>query len=400
MIPGEVWYVLLLAIAVLGASRMFAAESPLLSTGFGTDPVQAGWTPEPGKNGAGAPLWCGERGLAGRHCITAADGGWASPQFAVAPFEYYRLEFRSKAEGLGYWAIFCYDEKGNKLAADCHSSVFKSEDWLKHESCFRAHAKALKAQVSFIPIDGTRIWIAGVNVHKAEHAAAAEWADALYATLPPLQYRPPAGRGAFILKAIEKLKSGKRLRILLLGDSIANDTGNSPWDALLERRYPGARIEVVISVRGGTGCQYYKDENRVKEYVLDFAPDLVIIGGISHGYDAEAMRSVVQQIRASCGAEVMIMTGPVANTQVCRSDFIKGAGEHAEQAAALAAAFPQRVQAMAAEEQCEFLDMRNVWDEYVKKAGQPEDWFRRDPVHANDRGKQILGLVLERYFTP
>jgi len=392
--------VLLLAVAVLGAGCLFAAEGALLSADFETNPLQAGWTPKPGNDEAGAPAWSDALGHGSAHCITVADGTWASPEFAVTPFEFYRLEFFSKAEGLGYWATFYCDEQANILAADCHSSIYKSDDWLKHESCFRAHAKAVKAKVCFQPIDYYRIWIGDVSVGHVDRRAVVEWADALYATLPPLKYVVPASRGSLIPRAMESLKAGRRLRLVMLGDSIVNDTGNSPWDALLERRYPGARLEVVISVKGGTGCQYYKDENRVKEYVLDFAPDLVIIGGISHGYDAEAMRSVVRQIRAGCGAEILIMTGAVANTERCRAEFIKHAGKNAEQAAARADAFPQRVQAMAAEEKCEFLDLRSIWDEYVKNASRPEDWFRRDIVHANDRAKQILARVLERYFAP
>ena len=34
------------------------------------------------------------------------------------------------------------------------------------------------------------------------------------------------------------------------------------------------------------------------------------------------------------------------------------------------------------------------------KDGRPRAWFRRDEVHANSRGKQILGRILERFFDP
>ena len=94
------------------------------------------------------------------------------------------------------------------------------------------------------------------------------------------------------------------------------------------------------------------------------------------------------------------MTGAMANAQHCRTEFIKYAKGSKEQAAAQADVFPERIRAVAAEEKCEFLDMRGIWDEYVKNAGKPEEWFRRDIIHANDRGKQILGRVLERFLAP
>jgi hypothetical protein len=67
----------------------------------------------------------------------------------------------------------------------------------------------------------------------------------------------------------QRLASGGPLRIVMLGDSICNDTSKSLYETLLARIYPKAKIEIVTSVRGGTGCWYYKDEGRVKPYVLD-----------------------------------------------------------------------------------------------------------------------------------
>jgi len=69
------------------------------------------------------------------------------------------------------------------------------------------------------------------------------------------------------------------LRIVLLGDSIIGDIGASKFELLLQRMYPGCKIDKSVSSRGSTGCWWYKDENRVQEYVLRHHPDLLIIGG-------------------------------------------------------------------------------------------------------------------------
>ena len=55
---------------------------------------------------------------------------------------------------------------------------------------------------------------------------------------------------------------------------------------------------------------------------------------------------------------------------------------------------------MAAEEEVEFLDMTGPWGQYIKDSGLACGWFMRDVVHANERGFQVLGRILEKYFAP
>jgi hypothetical protein len=51
-------------------------------------------------------------------------------------------------------------------------------------------------------------------------------------------------------------------------------------------------------------------------------------------------------------------------------------------------------------EHVEFLDMRSEWNEYVLRSPRPIEWFLRDPIHGNSRGKQVVGRILFRYFEP
>jgi lysophospholipase L1-like esterase len=55
---------------------------------------------------------------------------------------------------------------------------------------------------------------------------------------------------------------------------------------------------------------------------------------------------------------------------------------------------------MAAEEKVEFFDFEGMWGRYIQGCGKPYAWFLRDPVHANTRGMQVLGRILEAYFAP
>ena len=161
------------------------------------------------------------------------------------------------------------------------------------------------------------------------------------------------------------------------------------------RLYPKCKVEKIRSVRGSTGCWYYKEDNHVKEYVLDHKPDLLMIGGISQRKDVESIREVIHQVRAAQPrVEVLVMTGAFGATDP-RTDPAwtydvdpKGEG------------YRGKLMRMAAEEKVEFLDMRGPWGRYIRECGKPLGWFKRDVVHANGRGFQVLGRILEKYFTP
>lgn len=372
-----------------------------LRADFAKDPEASGWAlVGPNKNTQADGAWLNKASGSGRDSIVATTGRWESPSIKVTPFQYYRLTFASRSAGKSYWAAKFYDAAGEELQADHYSSIDASDAWVRNEFCFRGKAKAVTAKISFRPIDGKTLQIANVKVAAIKRSKVAEWADRVCATIPPVTYTPPADRWKHIPRTMEKLRKGAKVRIVLLGDSIACDTGNSPLDVLLERLYPKAQVELITSVRGSTGCQYYKDQNRVKEYVVDYNPDLLIIAGISHGHKHEPMRSVIRQVRGQIDPEVMVMTGAVAPLEWHSNMYIVRSKLPREKALEIVRTFPARVATMAAEENAEFLDMRQAWDEYIENCGVDPDMFHRDFVHANARGRQVLARILERYFAP
>ena len=219
--------------------------------------------------------------------------------------------------------------------------------------------------------------------------------DAIYAPMEPLKYDPPAERWQKIPKTMQKLQEGPALTIVMLGDSIVNDTAHSSYEELLMRLYPKCRVKKVVSVRGSTGCWWYKDEGRVKPYVLDHAPDLLMIGGISQRNDIESIRSVIQQARAALpDLEVLLMSEAFGSYDPRKDEKwtydVDPQGD----------AYRSRLLRLATEENCEFVDMQGPWGRYIRESTRAMGSFKRDPVHANDRGKQILGRILERFFAP
>ncbi len=58
----------------------------------------------------------------------------------------------------------------------------------------------------------------------------------------------------------------------------------------------------------------------------------------------------------------------------------------------------QKLAALAAELGCGFYDMETLWKQYIGSSEQPYEYFLRDPVHANDRGRAVLARLMESFF--
>jgi lysophospholipase L1-like esterase len=217
--------------------------------------------------------------------------------------------------------------------------------------------------------------------------------DAIYAAMDPIVYQPPAGRFANIPKTMRKLREGGEVRMVLLGDSIMGNTSSSSFELLLMRDYPKCKIVKIASLRSSTGCKYYCQDNRVQDYVLRHSPDLLIIGGISNGGDAEAVRSVIKQVRArKPDTEVLLLT-PVFGA--LRDEHIRTFTRKID---TTTNNFRFKMQKVAAEEKCAFFDMTGPWWAYIQGSGKTYGWFMGDAVHGNSRGCQIIGRLLNNWF--
>jgi hypothetical protein len=221
-----------------------------------------------------------------------------------------------------------------------------------------------------------------------------EQIDNIYSQIPPVRYNPPADRRKNLPLTKKFLSRGGTFRVVMLGDSIVNDTSRSCWNLLVERRYPKFKIEKITSVRGSTGCWWYKKPGRVKKFVLDQKPALVIIGGISNRGDIDSIQDVIRQIKAESNTDILLMTGAFGSVDP-RDDKqwqrISEPNHFSE--------YRKGLEQLARETGAAFLDMEAAWAGYIRSSGKDLNWFKRDPIHANERGEQILGHILESYFT-
>jgi len=411
--------ILSLLLAAGLASLSLAAESPKAPTSdkvlFQTDFEQdfGRFFPTSDSN-AYMPSRAKGNAHSGDYCLKASGGTWTTPLIPVTPYEFYKLDFYSRITPspgekpgdfpwAGHWAAYFYNKDGECLP-DHYSYIDASDAWKHNTICFRAKVDAAYCSIRFHPANkNDSLFIDDVTVSKIGRPEVAQWADKFYAELPPIQYTPAPDRWQYLGKTMEKLRNGGTLRVVALGDSIANDTANSPWDTLLERIYPKAHLEVVTSVRSSTGCWFYKDN--VKEYVLDHHPDLLIIAGISNCRDGkevegvEAIRSVIRQVREKSNPDILVMTG-VVSQHVAHPTKAPGwtskvdpKGDH----------YRSLLLRMADEEKVEYLDMTGIWGDSMlaaMNAGRAYESYQRDTIHANERGRAVLARILEAYFSP
>lgn len=211
--------------------------------------------------------------------------------------------------------------------------------------------------------------------------------DGIYAGMKPVVWTAPATRWANLEKTKEKLAKGPELTMVMLGDSIIGDTSGSQFELLLQRNYPQCKIKKVLSVRGSTGCWYYKNDNHVESYVLQHKPDLLIIGGISQRGDIDSIREVIRQVRAKQPNVEVLLLSPTfgAPSDPTNQKWVE---------------YRAQLQQLATEEKCGYFDMTLPWQEYIQTSTYALDSFKRDVVHANDRGKQILGRLMEKFLAP
>lgn len=311
-------------------------------------------------------------------------------------FEFYALGFDTIAPEACHWGVYFHDREGKMIVADVYSSIYAGTDKRHYEQVVYGRENATGLHPFVQSVKGVEIW--DLQIKRISAKAAADWCDRLYRTLPQLPYAAPAYRLKCMSGTLSAMKTGRPLRVVMLGDSIVNDTFNSNFQSLLLRLYPKADIRFVCSVHGSAGCWYYQEPEQFESYVADLKSDLLIIGGISHKEDIDAIQKVIEMAQRQIGCEIMLMSAPLGEDWRKYDEAIPGAELPAQ--AWTPEPFVERQKFLAEEMRVDFLDMATLWHNYLGASRKPWQWFHRDNVHGNDRGKQIAGRIIETYFKP
>ncbi|NQT82792.1 SGNH/GDSL hydrolase family protein [bacterium] len=216
----------------------------------------------------------------------------------------------------------------------------------------------------------------------------------IQAEMPKGEFSRPKPDWTHLSRTRRILTEGGDLHLLAMGDSIVNDTMRSGWVAKLHEAYPKANIRATVYVRGGGGCQHYKEEGRLAKYVIPRRPNLVFIGGISQR-DIESIRVVIRELRAALPeVEILLATGTFGTADPRVPE------ELAKAAHSGTSTYGAALKQLATEERCAYLDMTTPWAEYIRSAKVHPHRFYRDAVHANGFGEQILSKILMAFSGP
>ncbi len=397
---------LLCLLAGLGGSLVACAADPFVTIDGAITDKTPGWTfkaSKPNKKGMTYNEFEG---------YYPDKGGKLYSQRIVLPKAagtpgYFRLTFEAQAKERAYQGIDFYDAAGVKLP-DNYDVVYPGPR-RAYDRVFYAMDKAASVEVFFQSKSGCEAWNLKLSPVTVEEAAA--YCDRIYAGLKPIQFTAPADSLAKLPRTREALRSGKPWRIVLLGDSIMQDTFHSQFHALVKRAYPKSNLNWIISMRGGTGCWYYYTEENFKKYVADEKPDLLIIGGISNYRKGktpsghEAMGIVARMAKERLGCEILFMTGALAvDLRPYDKDAVDRPLPVEDWYATERSKVPSgctnlpELRKVADALDAPVWDMFNPSYAWLYATGLPHEFYSRDFVHSGEIGKQIIGRIATAYF--
>jgi hypothetical protein len=214
----------------------------------------------------------------------------------------------------------------------------------------------------------------------------------LQAEMPAGEFNPPKNDWESLPRTHKTLTEGGHLQIIAVGDSIINDTMRSGWIAKLRESYPKATIDCTVYIRGGGGCQHYKEESRVEKVIIPVKPDLVYIGGASQK-DIRSIREVIIRIRKALPNVEFLLTSGAFGTADPRDDYALSHASHSG-----TGFYGEALEMLAAEQRCAYFNLTSAWREYIISSKQHPYVFYRDIVHANESGEQILSKIMMAYW--
>ncbi len=307
--------------------------------------------------------------------------------FEIEENNYYKVNFQIKSIKKELWGIYFYNCNNKKLHHDFFDIVFSSPNkYSTFTSYFKPKNGSIKGRLIFQPDKGNNFLIKNIRISKTSCEEVLLWMKNLYNNIPKI--KPFTYKKRFLSRTLNTFKKGKKIKIVMLGDSIINDTSNSNFELLLKTRFPLLNVEIIPSIRNSTGCYYFEKENRIKTFVLDYNPDLLMIGGISNQGNVEAIRNVIKQVRKVLCPEIILMSGIFGRKQ----DLINN------QSMCERLLYRQKLRELAEQEKIEFFDLDGQWQRYITSSEMPYEFFLRDEIHPNAFGRLVIAYFLFYFF--
>jgi hypothetical protein len=256
----------------------------------------------------------------------------------------------------GYVAAFFWDEEGEEVP-DHYDALEGGADWQQRHLCFRAKEGTARAVLCFRLIDDVPISVASASVGPVSRKDVLAWADATWAALPELLDEKPSMHK--LVSFTRRMADGDTVRVVIIGDSIANDAGNGPWDMLLERDFPGCRIELCSAVGSGTPFSPYTPEDVFERRIERWAPDLAVLCSRSARRDWEGAQKLLQMLNDRTEAVALVCTDPFGGDGDPREKLPN------ERQPGTIAEGTARLRGVAESQGAAFYDLWKAWRDYI-----------------------------------
>ena len=189
--------------------------------------------------------------------------------------------------------------------------------------------------------------------------------------------------GARLARTMSLLETGgithRPVRILFYGQSITQQE----WTTLLVRRlrelYPETKIEAInLAIAGYSIDIIYRT---LKHDILRARPDLVCF----HAYSGthQQWEQIVQNIRRETCADIILKTSHLTAAMQSEPEDVQQT---------------QWIRLLAQEYNCELVEVRKEWTNYLKQNKLTIQDFLADGVHLNRKGCVLMAQLYERHF--
>ncbi len=316
---------------------------------------------------------------------------WESQFFDVRENQYYKVCFDIKTSVSGLWGVHFYCDE-IKLNHDFFDSFSSSPlRFMPYVSYFNTKHGTNRAKLIFRPSLKSEFIIKNITVEEVGGKEVLKWMRNNYALIPEVNAFKCEKQ--YLSKTINRFVTGGNLRIVLLGDSIVNDIANSNFELLLRTFYPSINVEIIPSVKDSTGCEYYQREKRVQEYIVDYSPDLLVIGGISNRGNVNPIRRVITRVRKKIYPEILITNEIFGKEQTWNKFDLSGDKNEKS-----ARSYDFQLRELAEQEKVEFFDIKSRWIEYMKSSNKKYEFFLRDRIHPNRFGRLVIAYFMFYFF--
>ena len=322
---------------------------------------------------------------------------------------YQRVSFEARTLGGPAFQAVNFTDEAGQVFLGCWD-LAEGGDWKPYDRIFYVPPRAREMRVIFDPAG--RCFGRNVIVREVSSGDYLAWHKSVLETLPKTDFKVGGNPLAKASRTMDALRSGRPWRVVLLGDSIAGDTFNSGFEAMVKRRFPQSNVTWILSNRNATGCWHYAQPENFQAYVAAHRPDCLIIAGISNWRKPEmnptggaAIEIVGRRAAAELGAEVIVMTptlsydlrpGTDAGQPMDRMTF--DPAQHGNPVLKYDVAAARELIAVCDRNGWPLLDMYAPVYSWLFESGLPYRRLSRDGTHSNTLGKQVIAELVDAYL--